>query len=170
MVAATDESATPTADPYVVTIDVRPWIVALRSDDLFQVDPAIERLAALGDHALPALQAALRNEGRLTKVNIVEVLRDIHTPATAPLLIEAAADEDEEVRHDAIAALGRLGDPRGGPALETALDDPVIGVRRAAVMGCLSLCTSPRALRRLVQMSLEEQTAVSARTSRAVVS
>jgi HEAT repeat protein len=165
MAAATDEPADPAADPYVVTINVRPWIEALRSDDLFQVDPAIESLSALGEHGLPALQAALRNEGRLAKVNIVEVLRDIHTPATVPLLIEAAADQDEEVRHDAIEALGRVGDPRGRPALEAALSDPAASVQRAAVRGCLSLCTSPQALRRLVEKSLEKRTSANARTS-----
>ncbi len=152
-------------DPYVVEIDVRPWIEALRSDDLFEADPAIDGLAALGDPVIPALHAALTAEGEQARIHVVEVLRDIRTPATVDPLITAAADDSVEVRRDAIEALGRLGDPRARPALEAALGDPEATVSRAAAAGCLALCRSPAALRRLVEMSLESRTALSARTS-----
>lgn len=152
-------------DPYVVTIDLRPWIEQLRSDDLFEADPAIERLAALGDDAVPALHAALKTEGRQARVHLVEVLRDIRTPATLAPLAEAAADPDAEVRADALEALGRLGDERGRPALEAALLGDSADATRAAAAACRSLCTSPPALRRLIELALEERTAAFARSS-----
>ena len=161
--AHADEATTP--DPYIVEIDVRPWIEALRSDDLFQIDPAIESLGALGDHAIPALRAALKIEGVQARINLVEVLRDIRTPATVAALVEAAADENEEVRRDAIEALGRLGDRRAQSTLEAALHDPSAKVSRAAVAACLAQCSSPAALRRLVEKSLEQRTALTAQTS-----
>lgn len=153
------------ADPYIIKIDVRPWIEQLRSDDLFEIDPAIESLGALGDHAVPALHAALKVEGPQARVNIVEVLRDIRTPATTPPLIDAAADENEEVRIDAIEALGRLGDERGRPAVEAALLGNSPDAARAAAMACANLCASPAALRRLVEMALDEKTSGFARAS-----
>ena len=153
------------ADPYLVTIDLRPLIERLRSDDLFQTDPAIESLGALGDHAVPALHAALRTESRQARVNIVEILRDIGTPATAAPLIAAAADPDEEVRTAAIEALGRLDDERARPALEAALLGDSAAAARAAAAACRSLCTSPAALRRLVEMSIDPKTAAFARPS-----
>jgi len=154
-----------TTDPYIVTIDTRPWIEALRSDDLFETDPAIDSLASLGDHAVPALAAALRAEGTLVRVNIVEVLRDIGTPATAAPLLLAAADGDIEVRRGAVEALGKLGDERGRAVVEAALDDDAPEVVRTAAIACRSLCRSPAALRRLVELSVDANAAAGARAS-----
>lgn len=156
------------ADPYVITIDLRPWIEQLRSDDLFEIDPAIESLGALGDSAVPALHAALKAEGPQARLNIVEVLRDIRTPATAPPLIDAAADQDGEVRVAAIEALGRLGDERGRPAVEAALLGDSPDAARAAAMACAKLCQSPAVLRRLVEMSLDDKTSFARPSLRAV--
>ncbi len=158
LVAAVAGAEEKPADPYIVTIDVRPWIEQLRSDDLFEIDPAIESLGALGDYAVPALHAALEAEGPQARLNIVEILRDIRTPATAPPLIDAANDQDEEVRAAAIEALGRLGDERGRPAVEAALLGDSPAAVRAAAIACAKLCASPAALRRLVEMSLAEKT------------
>lgn len=152
-------------NPYVVIIDTRPWIEALRSDDLFRTEPAIEALVSLGDRALPALAAAFATEKRRARVHIVETLRDIGTPATAPLLLRAAADPAAEVRTDAIEALGRLADERGRPAVEAALGDPSTNVVRAAAAACEKLCTSPSALRRLAQLALDPATSGPARRS-----
>lgn len=158
-------AADKTADPYVVTIDTRPWIEALRSDDLFETDPAIDSLASLGDHVVPALAAAMKVEGTQARVNIVEVLRDIGTPATAAPLLLAAADGDREVRRDAIEALGKLGDERGRAVVEAALDDGAPEVARTAAIACRSLCRSPAALRRLVELSIDAKAAAGARAA-----
>ncbi len=143
-------------DPYLLKIDVRPWIEALRTDDLFEVDPAIDALAALGDRAIPALTHALRNEAKQARINLVEVLRDIRTPATAVALTEAARDTEAEVRADAVEALGKLGHKSGQAAIEAALDDPNPKVSTVAARSCHRLCTSPKALRRLVEMSISQ--------------
>lgn len=164
-VAAAAAGGEQAADPYVVTIDLRPWIEQLRSDDLFEIDPAIESLGALGDHAVPALHAALGNEGKQARLNIVEILRDIRTPATAAPLVEAATDPDEEVSIAAIEALGRLGDERATPVVEAALLGDSPRAVRAAATACRALCSSPAALRRLVELSLAADTASFARPS-----
>jgi HEAT repeat protein len=160
--AAADESA---PNPYLVTIDVRPWIEALRTDDLFETEPAIEGLASLGDHAVPALIAAMQVEGPQARINMVEVLRDIGTPATLPPLMGAAADSDREVRRDAIEALGTLGDAAGRSVVEAALFDDAPEIARTAAIACRSLCHSAAALRRLVELSLDPRSAAGARGS-----
>lgn len=160
--AASDDTV---VDPYVVTLDTRPWIEALRSDDLFRTEPAIAALASLGDLALPPLTAALASEGRRARGHIVEVLRDIGSPATVPLLLQAAGDADAAVRADAIEALGRTADARAQPAVEAALDDQAVEVVRAAAAACRTLCRSPAAMRRLVHLALAPATASAARNS-----
>jgi len=145
-------------DPYVVRIDTRPWIEALRSDDLFVADPAIEALGELGDSVIPALEAAFSIENEQARLHIVEVLRDIRTPATVPLLGRAASDPQSDIRGDAIEALGKLADPAGREYIEAGLRDPDSTVQRKAVGACNRLCTSPAAVERLVELAIDRET------------
>jgi len=164
------------ANPYVISIDTEPWINALRTDDLFVSDPAIESLAALGDHAIPALAAAMAaakttsqkttSQGTQTRINIVEILSDIRTPATVPLLVQAAHDTSVEVRGDAVDALGRLGRADCRAAIEAALDDPAPQVAAKAAAACGRVCSSRAALRTLLEMSIRRQPASIASNAR----
>ncbi len=139
---------------YVVQIDLREDIVALGSDDLFVSGPAADRLIALGPLALPALATALRREGPATRQGIVEVLQQVDSAEGTRLLVETAADDDPDVRANALLALGLHGDAAGRAAVEAHLSDPDARARRAAALACHSVCISPVALERLTAMGL----------------
>ncbi len=155
--AVSGAEPTPASNPYQVVINLENWIEQLHTDDLFEAEPAIEGLAALGDHAIPALMAALKNEPKQSRVHVVEILRDIRTPATFPALALAAGDDDSEVRGDAIEALGKLADRRGAAIVEAALHDGDSSVARYAAIACRSLCRSATAIDKLVGVALRPQ-------------
>ncbi|MEM7586050.1 MAG: HEAT repeat domain-containing protein [Acidobacteriota bacterium] len=52
-----------------------------------------------------------------------------------PLLTSEALVGGVEVRRQAALTIARIGDPRGGPVLESLLADPAVAVRRAATFG-----------------------------------
>lgn len=144
-------------DPYRVTVDVTPDIRALGSDDLFEQDEAAGKLVALGTDALPALAAALERETPAVRVGVVEVLDRLRAPEAVPLLIRAAHDPAEDVRYDALQSVGNTGDPRGRPVVEAALEDARPRIRLAAAKACATLCASPPAVARLVEMAIADQ-------------
>jgi HEAT repeat protein len=148
------------ANEYQLTIDLRPSITALGSDDLFVSDPAATLLVALGPSALPPLDRALGSEPAVVRLGVVDVVKQIGGAESVPVLLHAADDPDEEVRASAILALGSLGDrSRTGPTVEKALEDPSQAVRRAAVVACSNLCESRVAIERLVALTLAERSA-----------
>jgi hypothetical protein len=144
----------PEPNPYVVTIDTTAWIHALRTDDLFQSEPAVAGLTALGPAVIPALEVAMGCEPAQARVEIVEVLDQLGVPETLPLLLRAAADPDAEVRADALRALGNLKDERGRSAVEAALGDADPAVVRSAASVCGDLCVSQDAIESLVRHAL----------------
>jgi HEAT repeat protein len=127
------------------------------SDDLFESEPAIDGLAALGPAVIPVLEASYGREGAPARRGFIEVLRQIDAPEIVPLLLRAARDPDDEVRHEAILGLGDSKDERARPIVEAALHDPAPAVRDAAVQACSAVCASPSALRHLVEIALHEQ-------------
>ncbi|MFN8545136.1 MAG: HEAT repeat domain-containing protein [Candidatus Binatia bacterium] len=145
-----------TPSPYRVTIDVGPAIAALGSEDLFESDPAQDRLQALGPAALPALRAALAREPASVRTGVVEVLSHLGADGLPALLGVATHDPDPEVRHDAIIDLGVAKDPRGRPVVERLLKHDDARDRLAAVQACATLCATPGALRRLVRIAIED--------------
>lgn len=149
----------PAADPdeaYRVTVDVGPWMRALGDDDLFQSEPAKERLVALGAAAIEPLALALEQEPAAVRAGAVEVLGEIGLPeCVAPLLL-AAHDTHAEVRVEALRALAVLGDERARSVVEQALEDPDEAVVLAAAAACERMCRSPGAMRRLVEIAVTE--------------
>ena len=149
------------ASPYVVQIDLAPQIRAF-GEDTATADEAGEQLSLMGPQVIPALAAALEREPKDVRQKTVEVLSTIGTPeAVPPLLRVAEHDADEDVRADALRALGTIGDERGRPLLETALSDPRTTIRVGGIMGCATACTSPAAIERLADIAVhDENTAV----------
>jgi HEAT repeat protein len=160
------EKAAEPADAYSVAVDVGPWIQELGSDDLFESEPALESLVALGPAAIPPLETALEREGPAVRVGVINTLGQIGLPACVPPLIHAARDPDQEVRAEALTTLGRLGDERAREVVESALHDPVPVVVQAAAAACGGLCRSPAALRRLVELALSFETTFGALAAR----
>ena len=158
--------------PYLVQVDVTSQIRAF-GEDTATADEAAEQLAAMGPPAIPALAAALTREPKDVRQKAIEVLSTIGSADAVPPLLQAAGhDADEDVRGDALRALGTIGDQRAQPLLEAALADPRLAVRVGGVMGCATLCTSPTAIERLVDIAVhDENTAVAlaARTSLAAL-
>jgi HEAT repeat protein len=154
LTAACSPKPAPEASPYVVTTDVTPWIRALESDDLFETQPAVAGLAALGPAVIPALERAFKTETTPVRVGIVEVLSDLRVPETLPLLLRAARDPEPEVRADALDALGRLRDEQGREAVEAGLGDSDMSVVTAAARACVDLCRSREAMEALVHHAL----------------
>ena len=66
---------------------------------------------------LPALEVAMRREPPAIRVGVIDVLARLAVPGAVPLVIRGADDEDDEVRREAILALGRLGDRRGAESV-----------------------------------------------------
>jgi HEAT repeat protein len=144
----------PEPGPYVVTTDVTHWIRALETDDLFETQPAVAGLVALGPAVIPVLERAFEREPAQVRVGVVEVLSDLDVPETLPLLLRAAKDPEAEVRADALDALGGLRDERGREAVEAGLGDSDMSVVAAAARACARLCRSPAAMEALVHHAL----------------
>jgi HEAT repeat protein len=144
------------ADPYVVTIDLRPDITALGDEDSDVSFDAAARLLALGDVVLPALAAALASEPDPVRVGVVDVLRQLRAPQAAALLVQAAGDRDAAVRAAAVTALGLSNAQAGSATVEGALTDPDAGVRRAAITACSKLCGTPQAIDTVLGVALRD--------------
>jgi HEAT repeat protein len=154
------------ADAYSVTLDVSPWIHALGSDDLFESEPALDSLVALGPAAIEPLEAALEREGPAVRAGAVNALGQIALPECVPPLIRAARDPNQAVRTEALTTLGWMRDERAREAVESALHDPAPVVVQAAAAACGVLCRSPAALRRLVELALSSETTSGALAAR----
>jgi HEAT repeat protein len=157
------------ANPYVVAPDVSAQIHALGEETL-AADGAAEQLAQMGPAVIPALAAALTREPKDVRQKAVEVLEQIGTPAAVPPLLEAAEhDGDDEVRAEALRALGTIGDARGRPLVEAALGDPKLLIRGAGIAGCASLCTNPEAIERLADIAIHDESPAAAQAARATL-
>lgn len=156
------------SDPYHVQVDVGPQIRAFAEDTL-TADEAGEQLVRLGPAVIPALAAALEREPVDVRLKAVEVLATIGSPDAVPALARTAEhDDDDDVRGDALRALGTIGDARGRGLAEAALDDERLAVRAGGVTACATLCTSPDAIERLADRALHDpnvSVALAARTS-----
>lgn len=147
-------AAAPAADPYRVTIDLRPDVTALGDEDSDVSFDAAARLLALGDVVLPALAAALANEPPPVRVGVVDVLRQLRAPRASALLVQAAGDRDAAVRAAAVMALGLTKTETGSAVVEQALNDPDADVRHAAIAACGQLCDSPSAIDAVLDVAL----------------
>jgi len=153
LLAAGRGAAAPAAD-YVLRLDLRADIRALGGDDPFISESSAERLVALGEPVLPILAAALAREDASTRAGVIDVLRQIPGREAAVLLRRAAHDPDPAVRADALMALGLRGESAGAGEVAAALADRDPRARRAAALACSSLCATPAALSRLVDLAV----------------
>jgi HEAT repeat protein len=156
------------ANPYVVAApDLSAQIHALGEDEI-TADDAAEQLEQMGPIVIPALAAALGREPTDVREKVVEVLAQIGTPAAVPpLLATAEHDADDGVRADALRGLGTIGDPRGRAVVEAGLDDQKLVVRGAAITGCAGLCTDPKAIERLADIAVYDESLAAAQAARA---
>jgi hypothetical protein len=93
-----------------------------------------ELLASFGEVVLPAVEAGYAGasdwRGRQALLRALKVLR---SSRSVPFLVRVAeSDSDYRVRLEAIEGLGRIGDPRGRPALVRCLRDRDPSVRKFA--------------------------------------
>ncbi|HEV7731665.1 MAG TPA: HEAT repeat domain-containing protein [Candidatus Binatia bacterium] len=157
-----------TGDPYRVQVDVGPQIRAFAEDTL-TADDAGTQLVQLGPAVIPALAAALEGEPKDVRVKAIEVLATIGSPDALPALMRAVErDPDDDVRGDALRALGIIGDPRGRALVEAMLDNERLPVRSGGVTACAKLCASPDAIDRLAELAIHDpnvSVALAARTS-----
>lgn len=139
-----------------VTVDLSADIAALGSDDLFESEPALDRIVAIGEPTVPVLADAFETEPPAVRAGIVEALKRIGGSEATDVLLIAGHDRDTQVRYDAVLVLGDLDDPRGREPIETALDDLEPRIRLAGVAACARLCSSQSALERLVDMAIRD--------------
>lgn len=105
-------------------------------------DASLLALETLGERAVPALTACVKNELSRARANgCVEALGRIGDKAAVPQLTTAlrAGRVDRVV---ALGALGAIGDPQGLPASLEYLTAPDSGVRSAAIDACGQLLDS----------------------------
>jgi HEAT repeat protein len=97
-----------------------------------------QTMIEIGPLALPYLLQAMNFKERGARRAAAQVLADLTTPSSAKsvirVLITALRDEDDEVRSNAVAALGRIGDHEAvEPLIELARTDREREVRAEAV-------------------------------------
>jgi hypothetical protein len=145
--------------PYRVEVDLAPSIRALASDDLDVSSAAEDRLIALEETALPALDAALRREDEATRVAVIEVLAQMSASSPISLLVRTLGeDASPTVRAEAAFALrGTRGDASVEDALVRALGDGAAEVREKAAVACGSLCRGALCVERLTALALDDE-------------
>jgi HEAT repeat protein len=140
---------------YVAHVDLAPLIRQLGAEEQADVDVAVERLAALGDAAVPALAAAVATEPRALGLAAIETLGEIGSPRSDDVLVGIAGKgPDVEVRATALLRLGEGGHAAARPVLEAALADGDPMVSHTAAVACGALCTSPEAIDHLIELGL----------------
>ena len=99
------------AEPPASTKDIPRYIETLREGNTGSASAARERLAQMGEPAVPALVAALKDEQGEVRAHAAYALRSMGPKAKAavPALISALQDPVWEVRDDAAGALERIG-------------------------------------------------------------
>jgi HEAT repeat protein len=148
------------AGEYEVCLDVTPDIRALGSDDLFESEPAADRLSALGPAAWPALLRALEREGPAVRDAVIGILAIATKPDDSVqqgVARVARNDPEPDVRAVAVPALRKLAGKQSYDGIVAALDDPSPAVRRKAITACTDLCTGDAALARLVALALTDE-------------
>ena len=86
----------------------------------------------MGQPAVERLTAVLNDKDKNVRKHTVIALGDIGVTDCLDLLIEATKDEEWEVRLAAIAALDKIGDARGKPAIKALMKDPDFVVQMRA--------------------------------------
>ena len=142
---------------YAVEVDLAPTIAQLGAEEQADVDDAVERLAGLGDAAVPALERAVTTEQRPIALAAIEALGQIGTPRSDTALMAVATRQtDGELQATALLRLGEGGRPTARPILEAALVNSSTMVSHTAAIACGTVCASPAAIDRIVDIGLRE--------------
>jgi HEAT repeat protein len=110
--------------------------------DKFTTKSASERwtvlwiLQRIGSPAVPYLIDALKRPESLVVQRVCGALGDLKDTTAVNPLTDVATHSRWQVREQAVGALGKIGDQRGGEAVMLALNDPIGEVRKAAVVSC----------------------------------
>jgi HEAT repeat protein len=107
-----------------------PLFAQLRNEEFKEA--ATEALVEVGQPAVERLTAVLNDKDKNVRKHAVIALGDIGVTECVDLLIEATKDEEWEVRLAAIAALDKIGDERGKPAIKALIKDPDFVVQMRA--------------------------------------
>ncbi len=131
---------------------------------LHMVEPAIEALVQMGEEAVPRLIAKFDTKSARERVTLMNILRQIGSPAV-PYLLRALKRGDDlivqrvcgslgeikdssavdglmavcnhenwQVRDQAVGSLGKIGDRQAAPAVAAALNDSIGQVRKSAAV------------------------------------
>jgi len=93
-------------------------------------------LQRIGSPAVPDLVQALGRSNGLVVQRVCWALGDIKDTAAVEPLIEICTHLRWQVREQALGALGKISDKRGGSAAASRLDDSIGQVRKAAAVTC----------------------------------
>jgi HEAT repeat protein len=107
-----------------------PLFAQLRNEEFKEA--ATDALVEVGQPAVERLTAVLNDKDKNVRKHAVIALGDIGVTECVDLLIEATQDEEWEVRLAAIAALDKIGDDRGKPAIKALMKDPDFVVQMRA--------------------------------------
>ncbi len=115
------------------SIDLTLLIAALRSEDSWEREEAVEALGEIGGpESAQFLGGALRDEDEDVRQAAIAALAQIGGDRAAQVLGVALEDEDEWFREEALEALGEIGGNSAIRLLEQALSDEYEGVRDTA--------------------------------------
>jgi HEAT repeat protein len=145
---------------YVAETDLGPMIAQLGAEEQMDVDEAAERLAGIGDPAVPALESTIAHESHGVALGAIDALSQIGSERAVTALVNVARTQtDAELRATALLKLGEGKHAAARPVLEDALGDGSDMVRQTAAVACGALCTSPAAIDRIVDMGLGDMPA-----------
>ena len=115
------------------SIDLTLLIAALRSEDSWEREEAVEALGEIGGpESAQFLGVALQDEDEDVRQAAIAALAQIGGDRAAQVLGVALEDEDEWFREEAVEALGEIGGNSAIRLLEQALSDEYDGVRDTA--------------------------------------
>ena len=115
------------------SIDITLLIAALRSEDSWEREEAVEALGEIGGpESAQFLGVALKDEDEDVRQAAIAALAHIGGDRAAQVLAVALEDEDEWFREEAVEALGEIGGNSAIRLLEQALSDEYDGVRDTA--------------------------------------
>jgi hypothetical protein len=115
------------------SLDITLLIAALRSEDSWEREEAVEALGEIGGpESAQFLGVALKDEDEDVRQAAIAALSHIGGDRAAQVLAVALEDEDEWFREEAVEALGEIGGDSAIRLLEQALSDEYDGVRDTA--------------------------------------
>jgi HEAT repeat protein len=118
-------------------LDAVPYLV-----DKFTTKSARERwtviwtLQRIGAKAVPYLVQSLNRPDGLVVERVCFALGELRDTGAVVALMNSATHSRWQVRNEAVGALGKIGDKRGGPAAVAALRDTIDEVRKSGAVSC----------------------------------